>query len=66
LMAAVGLLTKTGLQHLGEIYRDVRNRRNPNYRPHHRDIPFPRKPSANDPRYREELQRVSANSMLDE
>ncbi|EON65273.1 hypothetical protein W97_04511 [Coniosporium apollinis CBS 100218] len=57
MMAVVGLLTKAGLNFLPEIHRDVLNRRNPDYRPRNRNAPFPNKPSASDPRYREELYR---------
>ncbi|KAL8861658.1 MAG: hypothetical protein Q9178_001859 [Gyalolechia marmorata] len=57
LIAAAGLLTKSGLPDLAEIFKDFQQRRNPNYRPANPDIPFPNKPSANDPRYRETLER---------
>lgn len=57
LIGEVGLLTKKGLNTLPEVYEDVQNRRNPDYRPKHADLPFPRKPSADDPRYAEELER---------
>lgn len=57
LIGQVGLLTKKGLNTLPEVYEDVQNRRNPDYRPKHTDLPFPRKPSADDPRYAEELER---------
>ena len=59
LISAIGLLTKKGLPFLPEIYRDVQFRRSPHYQPRNSDIPFPNKPSANDPRYAEELYRVS-------
>ena len=59
MIAVVGLLTKTGLTYLGEVFKDVQNRRNPDYIPTDPNSPFPRKPSADDPRYREELRRVS-------
>ncbi|KAF2453345.1 hypothetical protein BDY21DRAFT_374914 [Lineolata rhizophorae] len=55
-VAVVGLLTKRGLRCLPEIFRDVQNRRNPDYRSKNPDVPFPDKPSANDPRYAEELE----------
>ena len=61
MIAVVGLLTKTGLMHLGEVFRDVQNRRNPDYVPANPNSPFPRKPSADNPRYREELRRVSSS-----
>ncbi|KAH9877401.1 hypothetical protein IAQ61_002767 [Plenodomus lingam] len=57
LIGEIGLLTKKGLNTLPEVYEDVQNRRNPDYRPKHPDVPFPRKPSAGDPRYAEELER---------
>ena len=57
LIGEVGLLTKKGLNDLPEVYEDCQHRRDPNYVPKHPDIPFPRKPSANDPRYAEELER---------
>lgn len=63
MIAVVGLLTKAGLTHLGEVFRDVQNRRNPSYVPTDPNSPFPRKPSADDPRYREELRRVSLISL---
>jgi len=60
----VGLLTKKGLSFLPEIFKDVLHRREPKYRPHLPDVPFPNKPSASDPRYREELYRVRSRSGL--
>lgn len=59
LVGEVGLLTKAGLDSLPEVYRDVKGRRVDGYRPRYPDEPFPNKPSANSPRYREELARVS-------
>ena len=59
LIAENGVLTKSGLPYLAEIFKDSENRRNPNYKPAHPDIPFPNKPSANDPAYREELEKVN-------
>lgn len=59
LISTVGILTKKGLPFLPEIFRDVQFRRSPRYRPRNPDIPFPNKPSASDPRYAEELYRVS-------
>jgi hypothetical protein len=58
LIGAVGLLTKKGIQYMPDVFKDVQHRRDPRYRPKHRDRPFPNKPSAGDPRYREELFRV--------
>lgn len=58
-IATVGLLTKKGLAYWPEIFMDVMHRRDPYYRPKNPDIPFRNKPSADNPRYREELYRVS-------
>lgn len=58
LIGGVGLLTKTGLPFLAEVFKDFENRWNPNYRPASPDIPFPNKPSVNDPLYRDELSKV--------
>ncbi|KAI9686900.1 MAG: hypothetical protein M1822_002653 [Bathelium mastoideum] len=55
LIGEVGLLTKEGLQYLAEIYRDVTHKTDPNYKPKHPDIPFPDKPSFDDPEYVDEL-----------
>jgi uncharacterized protein (DUF2235 family) len=57
LIGEIGLLTKKGLNDLPEVYEDVQHRRDPSYVPKHPDIPFPRKPSADDPRYGEEMER---------
>ena len=54
----IGLLTKSGLPYLAEVFLDFENRLNPRYRPAYRNIPFPNKPSASDPLYGEELERV--------
>jgi len=59
LIAAVGLLTKKALGSLAEVFTDVQHRRDPHYRPRLPNIPFPDKPSAGDPDYKEELARVS-------
>jgi hypothetical protein len=59
LISVVGLLTKKGLPFLPEIFRDVQFCKSPHYRPRNPDVPFPNKPRANDPRYAEELYRVS-------
>lgn len=53
----IGVLSKDGLPSLAEIYRDVKYQHDDNYRPKHPDIPFPNKPSAADPAYKEQLQR---------
>lgn len=57
LISEVGLLTKKGLNSLPEVFEDVRGRRDPKYVPKNPDVPFPNKPSANSPRYAEELER---------
>ncbi|KAL8732945.1 MAG: hypothetical protein Q9181_003751 [Wetmoreana brouardii] len=57
LIGGIGLLTKAGLPDLAEVFKDFQHRRDPNYRPANPDIPFPRKPSASDPRYRETMAR---------
>ncbi|KAL8713038.1 MAG: hypothetical protein Q9220_002898 [cf. Caloplaca sp. 1 TL-2023] len=57
LIGGVGLLTKSGLPDLAEIFKDFQHRGDPNYRPANPDRPFPRKPSANDPRYRTTLEQ---------
>lgn len=58
LIDGVGLLTKTGLPFLAAIFKDFKNRRNPKYRPVNPDLPFPNRPSADGPTYREQLRRV--------
>ena len=62
MMDTIGVLTKRGLSYLPEVYKDVLHRKDPHYRPRLPDIPFKHKPSADNPRYREELYRVSAHS----
>lgn len=57
IIGEVGLLTKRGLPSLVEVFHDVQHKHDPDYRPKNPDIPFPRKPSANNPAYREELYR---------
>lgn len=60
----IGLLTKAGLPYLAEVFIDFENRFNPRYRPAYRNIPFPNKPSASDPLYRDELERVRSSFLL--
>lgn len=60
IIATVGLLTKKGLAYWPEIFRDVMHRRDLDYKPKNADIPFRNKPSADNPRYRDELYRVSS------
>ncbi|KAL6720695.1 hypothetical protein ACLMJK_002620 [Lecanora helva] len=57
LIDGVGLLTKSGLHYLAEVFKDFENRENPNYKPANPDVPFPDKPSAASPKYTEELSR---------
>ena len=54
----MGLLTKDGLPFTAEVFEDWEHRQDPKYSSAHPDIPFPGKPSASDPSYRIELQRV--------
>ena len=53
-------MTKGGLPFLAQIFKDYENRWNSAYVPANPSIPFPDKPSANDPAYAEELQRVGS------
>jgi uncharacterized protein (DUF2235 family) len=57
LIAQVGLLTKKGLNALPEVWRDVQHRRDSRYVPKNPNQPFPNKPSADSPRYADELER---------
>ena len=57
LIGDIGILTTDGLPYLAEIFRDVKHQHDPDYRPKHPDVPFPDKPSAGSPEYREELRR---------
>ncbi|KAF2097482.1 hypothetical protein NA57DRAFT_67001 [Rhizodiscina lignyota] len=57
LISEVGLLTKRGLQSLVEVFHDVQHQHDPDYRPKNPDIPFPNKPSARNPAYRDQLYR---------
>ena len=57
LIDQIGVLTRDGLPFLAEIFRDVQNEHEHNYKPKHPDVPFPNKPSALDPEYRNELRR---------
>lgn len=58
LIGGVGLLTKETLPYLAEVVKDFENGWNPTYRPAYPNIPFPKKPSGRDPRYRTELETV--------
>jgi len=57
LMADVGLLTKKGLPFLAEVFKDVQHKHDRDYVGKHPDVPFPDKPSAASPEYRDELRR---------
>lgn len=57
LIGEMGLLTKKGLHSLPEVYSDFQHRHDESYIPAYPDLPFPRKPSASDPRYAQELER---------
>ena len=57
LIDTVGVLTKEGLPYLAEIFRDVQHEHDRNYMPKNPDVPFPNKPNARDPEYKEELAR---------
>ncbi|SMR45805.1 unnamed protein product [Zymoseptoria tritici ST99CH_1E4] len=57
LIGDVGMLSRDGLPFFPEIFKDVRNKHDENYRPKHPDVPFPNKPSALDSAYAKELQR---------
>ena len=57
LVENVGVLTKRGLASFPVIYKDFARRHDRGYRSPQRDVPFPNKPSARDPRYAQELER---------
>ncbi|KAI7234736.1 hypothetical protein KC330_g4684 [Hortaea werneckii] len=57
LIGDIGILTTDGLPFLGEIFRDVQHQHDRDYVPKHPDLPFPDKPSATSPEYKEELRR---------
>jgi uncharacterized protein (DUF2235 family) len=54
----VGLLTRKGLPSTSEIIADLQHQHDPNYSPKYPNNPFPNKPSAGNPAYRKELQKV--------
>lgn len=58
LIAAVGLLTKPGLDSLGVVFEDYEHRRDKNYDSPYPNVPFQNKPSASDPAYKNELYSV--------
>ncbi|KAL1390832.1 hypothetical protein HDK64DRAFT_198333 [Phyllosticta capitalensis] len=57
LICEIGILTKKGLGAFPAIFQDVHHRRDPEYKDKNPDIPFPNKPNASDPTYKEELYR---------
>lgn len=63
LIDQIGLLTKTGLPYLAEVFRDVQHRHDPNYVPKYPNLPFPDKPSAADPEYSQQLVRNGLTRM---
>lgn len=62
LIGAIGLLTKKGLVHFYEVFKDYENSNNPNYRPKNPNVPFDNKPAFTDPRYAKEMEAVSLSS----
>ncbi len=56
-IGALGLLTRQGLPMFPEIYMDFKHRLDPNYVPRWLSVPFPDKPSFDDPAYVAELKR---------
>lgn len=59
LITAVGLLTKKGMAGFYEVFKDWENQITPGYVSKFPDIPFPKKPNINDPRYMAELKRLN-------
>ncbi|KAF7511361.1 hypothetical protein GJ744_004926 [Endocarpon pusillum] len=57
MIGALGLLTRQGLPMFPEIYKDFKHRSDLTYVPRWPDIPFPDKPSFDEPAYVAELQR---------
>ena len=66
LIGGVGLLAKDALPYLAEVVKDFENGWNPSYKPAFPNIPFPKKPSARDPRYRTELETVLTLPQIEE
>lgn len=64
MIGTLGLLTKTGLPYLAEIFEDFEHRLDKDYKPALPDIPFPNKPSVSDPAYAQELQRACMNQAV--
>lgn len=59
LIGSIGLLTKKGLVHFYEVFKDYENSRNADYHPKFPNIPFENKPRFTDPRYASEMEAVS-------
>lgn len=59
-IGCIGLLTKQGLTSFYEIFKDYENSWDKHYRPEHPDFPFENKGSILEPRYAEELAKVSS------
>lgn len=57
LIGEIGVLTREGLPYFPEIFEDIRHQHDQNYQPKYPNVPFPDKPSALDPEYREEMER---------
>ena len=58
MIGCIGLLTREGLPMFGDIFKDFEHRHDPNYRPTHPDVPLRKKPSASNPAYAKELERL--------
>lgn len=54
----MGLLTKGGITSLPVIFKDFENRGNPDYESEFPNIPYQNKPSASNPSYQIELEKV--------
>jgi hypothetical protein len=59
----VGVLTKSGLSYLPEIFLDIIHRRDQHYRPRYPDLPFKHKPSAASPKYKQQLERMGYSNI---
>ena len=58
LVAAIGLLTRRGLEDFYSIFQDWEYQIDPNYVSKWPDKPFPNRPNVTNPRYPQELERV--------
>ena len=56
LIKAIGLLTKQGLPYFSSIFEDYVHRKDKGYRSKYPNIPFPNKPSIDNPAYKRELE----------